>query len=217
MPELIHETPSESELKAYLEEHLASSMLAPFGMTAEELSKSFCLEVGRAFASLKELDGQAFAQRAIDAIFTGLTMMNGFPRGEPFWRGTNCRPTIYKLGEFCQLERIADPRNLTALWAAAILPVWFGSNDFGQEAWVELSRLPEFDLRWPLYAALTIHLTANATEEQVSRFLREANATRESGPILRRIATEGRGLAVPWATQVLQLIGESIQLQRSPQ
>ncbi len=211
MPELIHETPSESELKAYLQEHVASSMLAPFGMTAEELSRSFCPEVAQAFVSLKQLDGQAFAQRAIDAISTGLTMMNGLPRSDPFWRGTNCRPTIYKLREFCQLKRIEDPRNHTFLWGAAILPVWFGSNDFGQEAWLELSRLPEFDLRWPLYAALTTHLTANATEEQVSSFLREAKEIRESGPMLRRIAKEGDGLAVPWATQVLQLIGEPIQ------
>jgi hypothetical protein len=211
MPELIHGTPSEAELKDYLEKHLASSMLAPFGMTAEELSKSFCPEVAQAFISLKELDGQEFAQRAIAAVSTGLTMMNGLPRRDSFWRGTNCRPTIYKLGEFCQLKRIEEPRNLALLWAVAILPVWFGSNDFGQEAWMELSRLQGFDLRWPLYAALTIHLTANATEEQVSRFLREANATRESGPILRRIATEGGGLAVLWATQVLHLIGESIE------
>jgi hypothetical protein len=211
MPELVHETPSESELKAYLEEHVASSMLAPFGMTREQLSQSFAPEVARAFVSLRELDGQSFARRAVDAIAVGLAMMNGLARTDVFWRGTNSRPTIYKLGEFCRMKRIEDPRNLALLWVAAILPVWFGSNDFGQEAWVEFSRLPEFEVRWPLYAALTIHLTANATEDQVSNFLREVNAIRESGPILRRIATEGDGLAVTWATQILQLIGESIQ------
>lgn len=211
MPELAHETPSESELKAYLEEHVASSMLAPFGMTGEQLSQSFAPEVARAFVSLRELDGQLFARRAVDAIAVGLAMMNGLARTDVFWRGTNNRPTIYKLGEFCRMKRIEDPRNLALLWVAAILPVWFGSNDFGQEAWVEFSRLPEFDVRWPLYAALTIHLTANATEDQVSNFLREVNAIRESGPILRRVATEGDGLAVTWATQILQLIGESIQ------
>jgi hypothetical protein len=208
MPELAHETPSEGELKTYLEEHLKSSMLAPFGMTPEQLFKSFTPDLAQAFASLNELDGGLFAQRAIEAIFTGLKMVNGLPRNDPFWQGTNRRPTIYKLAEFCGIKR--GPQNRPVLWVAAILPVWFGSNDFGQEAWTELSRLPEFDLRWPLYAALTIHLTASATEEQVSEFLRGTGAIRESGPILRRIAMDGKGLAVTWAAEVLQRVGEPI-------
>ena len=101
-----------------------------------------------------------------------------------------------------------DPRDPEALWAAAILPVWFGRNDFGQESWLELSRLPEFDLRWPLYAALTIDLTANSTAWQVAEFLQKANATRESTPILQRIADESEGQSQAWANRVLRLTTE---------
>ena len=182
-----------------------------FGDTREKLFKFFPPEVAQAFVALNELDGQLFALRAVDAISTGLAMMNGLSRSDPFWQGTNSRPTIYKLSEFCRMKRVEDPRNRALPWAVAVLPVWFGSNDFGQEAWLELSRLPEFDLRWPLCAALTTHLNANETEEQVASFLREANAVHESGPILRRIATEAEGLAGQWATQVLRLIGEPTQ------
>src|SRR5258708_18176663 len=176
MPELKHETPSEDELKAYLEEHVAHSMFAPFGMTPEELSRGLPQEAARAFISLKQLDGPEFARRAVQAISAGLKAMNGLPRADAFWRNTNRRPTIYKLPEFCRRTLTEDPRDREALWALAILPVWFGHNGFGQESWLELSGLPEFDVRWPLYAALTIHLTANFTEEQVSKFLLETDA-----------------------------------------
>jgi hypothetical protein len=182
-----------------------------FRMSGDEPSKMFGPEAGQAFVSLMKLDGQAFAHRAFDAIFTALTTLNGLPRNDPFWHNTNSRPTIYKLGEFCRRKLTENPSDLAFLWAAAILPVWFGSGRFGQEAWLALSRLPDFDLRWPLYAALITHLSVDFTEEQVATFLREANATREAGPILRHIATEGAGLPVIWATQVLQLIGESVQ------
>jgi hypothetical protein len=55
---------------------------------------------------------------------------------------------------------------------------------------------------------LTLHATANFTEEQFSDFLHQANATREATPILRRITSESEGLSVAWATRVLHLINE---------
>lgn len=207
MPELAHETPSQDELDIYLREHLTRSTFAPFGMMPEQLSRSFSADVARAFISLSRLDGQAFARQAFKAIFAGLNRMNDLPRNHPFWHKTNRRPTIYKLAEFCHMKRIESPGDPELLWAAAIIPVWFGHNDFGQEAWLKLSHLPEFEVRWPLYAALTLHLTANFTEEQVSNFLREANAIRESTPILRQRAMESEGLSVTWATRVLHLAG----------
>jgi hypothetical protein len=206
MPELAHETPSQHELDAYLREHLSHSMFAAFGMTPEQLSQSFPAGVAEAFISLGRLDGQAFALRAFEATFAGLNRMNSLPRSDEFWLNTNRRPTIYKLPDFCRMKLIEDPRDPEALWVAAIIPVWFGHNDFGQEAWLELSRLPGFEARWPLCAALTVHLTAHFTEEQVSDFLREADATREATPILRRIADEGEGLCVTWANRVLHLV-----------
>jgi len=131
--------------------------------------------------------------------------MNELPRTHPFWHGTNCRPTIYKLAELCRMRLAENREDSMALWAKAILPVWFGSNDFGQEAWAQLSHLPGFDIRWPLYAALTTHLTANWTEDQTVQFLSDANLEEESRPVLGRIAAEGEGLARSWAIRVLQL------------
>jgi hypothetical protein len=49
-------------------------------------------------------------------------------------------------------------------------------------------------------------------QEQLSNFLRDAKLDRDSGPILRRIATDGGGLAALWAKQLLELIGEPLQL-----
>jgi len=208
LPELAHETPSQDELKGYLQQHWERSIFATYWVTPEQASHWYSPDVAQAFISLQRLDGQAFAVRAFDAIFAGLNRMNRLPRNHPFWQNTNCRPTIYKLGEFCYIIRTEAPRDIDALWAAAILPVWFGRNDFGQEAWLELSRLPEFDLRYPLNAALTTHLNANSTEEQTYTFLREANAIGDTIPILRRLSVESAGLAAVWAHQVLQLIEE---------
>src|SRR5579859_4401015 len=120
MPELAHETPSQDELNAYLREHLARSMVAPFGMMPEQLSRSFPTGVAQAFISLRRLDGREFAERAFNAIFAGLNRMNSVPRNHPFWQNTNRRPTIYKLAEFCSVKLAEDPHDLDALWAAAI-------------------------------------------------------------------------------------------------
>ena len=207
MPELKHEISSDDELRAYLKEHLAGSAFAAFQMPPAELARFFIPEAARAFESLGRMDGPAFAALGFDAILRGLSRMNALVRTHPFWHNTNNRATIYKLPEFCRLELAADPLDSDALWAAAILSVWFGRNDFGQGSWAPLCR-HGLDMRWPIYAALTTHLEANHTEEQVVDFLRDVAGEREALPTLHRIATEGEGTAMSWAARVLDLLGE---------
>ena len=139
-------------------------------------------EVARAFQSLIRMDGREFARFAYQAILTGLERLNQLPRSHPFWRNTNRRPTIYKLGEFCRMELDITPGDPELLQAAALLSVWHDRNDFGQEAWLELCRQPGFDLRWPLYAALTTELTAYPTAEQTAVFLRAQVRRRHPSP-----------------------------------
>lgn len=206
MPELAHEVPSRDELDIYLREHLAQSMLATLNRKPEQLSGLPPSDLARAFTFLSSLDGRTFADLAFHAIFTGLNRMNSLARNHPFWNNTNRRPTIYKLGDSCHMELIESPHDPELLWAEAIRPVWWGSGDFGQDAWLELSRLPNFDVRWPIYAALIVHLTSDFTEERVSKFLSEANLIREAIPILLQLATETEGLTMTWANQVLHLI-----------
>jgi hypothetical protein len=208
MPELKHEVPSESELRAYLQEHFARSVFACFQMPAEQLARSFSGDVARSFEALARMDGLQFAHLAFNAVMDGLTRMNSLPRDHPFWQNTNRRPTIYKLSEFCHLELAEDPANSDALLAAAILPVWFASNDFGQEIWLQIRVQIGFDIRWPIYAASTTHVNASPTVEQTVQFLRDADCERSSHPILLRIATEGDGLAVSWARRVLCLLDD---------
>lgn len=203
MPELKHETPSESELGAYLQEHFAGSVFACFEMPTEQLARRFSGDVARFFEALGRMDGLQFAHLAFNAVMAGLTRMNSLPRNHPFWRNTNCRPTVYKLSEFCRLALAEDSSNSEALLAAAILPAWFGSNDFGQDFWLRLRHQIGFDIRWPIYAALTTDVNASPTIEQTVQFLRDCDAERSSLPILRRIAAEGDGLAVSGARQVL--------------
>jgi hypothetical protein len=189
-------------------EHLAHSALAPFQMSQEELNQSFAPEVAQAFASLTRLDGREFSSRVFDAILAGLERMNSLVRTDPFWTNTNRRPTIYKLAEFCHIELIRSPNDPNILFAEAVLAVWFGRNDFGQEAWYALSRLPGFDLRWPIYAAVTTHLSANSTEDQLAEFLSEPNVKLAAIPVLRRFECEAGGLVVLWARTVLRLLDE---------
>jgi len=107
------------------------------------------------------------------------------------------------------MELDITPGDPELLQAAALLSVWHGSNDFGQEAWLELCRQPGFDLRWPLYAALTTELTAYPTAEQAAVFLRAQGPAPASISLLRRIAAEGEGMAVPWANQILDPLEQS--------
>jgi hypothetical protein len=113
-----------------------------------------------------------------------------------------------------------QPSGLEALLTMALLPVWFGLNHFGQESWLALSQVPGFEVHWPLYAALTIHLTANTTEDQVSDFLQKAGSIGGATPILRRIAAEGDGLALglgrPGASAHRRTHRRLIRKSRSP-
>jgi len=149
MPEIANEIPTHDELQAYWQQHWVRSALRSFEIPPEELMRWYIPEVARAFQSLIRMDGREFARFAYQAILTGLERLNQLPRSHPFWRNTNRRPTIYKLGEFCRLELAIAPGDSELLKAAALLPVWHGSNDFGQEDWLELCRQPGFDLRWP--------------------------------------------------------------------
>lgn len=94
MPELKHETPSESELGAYLQEHFAGSVFACFEMPTEQLARRFSGDVARFFEALGRMDGLQFAHLAFNALMAGLTRMNSLPRNHPFWRNTNCPPQL---------------------------------------------------------------------------------------------------------------------------
>jgi hypothetical protein len=206
MPELAHEIPTEDEHWAYLQQHLHGSAYIYAFTPREELVRCFHPEVLAAMLWFLPFGGRELADRAITAIWSGLRRMNQLPRNHPFWHDTNCRPTYYKLGEFCRLELAESPDDLQALWALAVLPVWHFANDFGQEYWLALARLPGFDVRWPLYAALTTELTANQTAADFAGFVQQADAMESAVPILQRIAAEGYGLCGSWATEVLRLI-----------
>jgi hypothetical protein len=114
MPELAHEYPTSEELQAYLHEHLDRSMFSDWSKATDG-----------AAVSIVRQNGQVFSARAYEALLTGLSRLNELPRTNPFWRNTNNRPTIYKLGEFCQMKLADAPEDKDrALRTASILQRW---------------------------------------------------------------------------------------------
>jgi hypothetical protein len=209
MPELAHEIPSDEELAACLREHWKRAAPELYERSPGDLHRIMAREYADAFLSLAELDGREFARRSWDAVFAVAQRLNALSRDHEFWRNTNRRPTYYKLSEFCSLVSSANPQDAGALWALGVLPVWHGSNDFGQEAWLALSHLPEFDIRWPIYAAITTDLNANETAAQTVEFLRASHAEEKAGPILQQIAQQAVGPAADWAVAVITRLAAS--------
>ena len=204
MPELRNEHPSNDELREYLNQHVPGSVFAAFFLTPEQVTAGFPNGVARAFASLRRMDGEAFAQLAYDSLLAGMERMNELPRSDPFWENTNNRPTIFKLPQFRERELAPGTGSDEALWTAVFSHIWHGPNDFGERWWLELSRRGSLDVRWPVYAALTIHLTASSTIEQLPDFLRKSKMREAAVPVIHTIAREADGDAVMWAESVLK-------------
>ncbi|MDD9940453.1 MAG: hypothetical protein OXU20_05260 [Myxococcales bacterium] len=151
MPWLESEHPSDDQLRAYLDE------CCPWIGQPEPAIEGH-LAIGEAWS----LGASELHEWARGALWNALKRLDALPRSDPFWVGTNNRPTVPKLVEHAAglLER--DPDDVAALETQAAIAVPRCPTDFASDAWLRLWQLGSLDVRLGVIAALWCELNCGS-------------------------------------------------------
>jgi hypothetical protein len=147
--------------------------------------------------------------RAITAHFVGcLRALDALPRDDPFWDGTNRRPTGHKMGSFAATRSRDRPAGVPALWMTAAVQM-VATQPFWPPVWKQLREAQGVDALWPLYAALHGYDGGYDTVPEVAAVLKESWPSGSAGPSLDRLTASGVPWISEWAGQVRQRCGET--------
>lgn len=195
MPELKNETPTKEELSRYFLEHCSRLMYPDVQTDLVNVSEAYRLGCNQ------------FLRRVGECIFESLQRLNKLPRTDPFWQGTNKRPTILKLTDFGTHELKINPDNRQALWTLASLDVFYGANNFGREHWKRLRESADFDISWALLAGLWAEVSFGVGSGEMAKLLMEMGSVGEAHALLELFAESKSDHIAGWAREVvLELI-----------
>lgn len=195
MPEIKNEVPSEQELRDYFHEHWE---------WRDEYFREQSEELGVDFTKL--------SQKVYDTIFASLMRLNELPRDHKFWKGTNKRPTIYKLDDFCQFLLEQDSSDELALWTQVVAS--FPDFSVTAERWQRLWQIKKFDIEILLYSYLIMHAEVyefykKDLAEYLAKILININAVEDVQPNLSSLLRSKNSFVSQWASRVLTLISKN--------
>lgn len=194
MPELKNEIPSDRELREYFLEHFAytveGEMYAPPNRGVPELT-----------AGCNRL-----IKKAGEAIFASLQRLNRLERTDPFWRGTNRRPTVYKLSDYCDVVLKENAGDVLALWTQLALDVVWGRRNgwFDLEQLRQLRAAGELEAEELICAELQIEFdSGRRTASTTAMLLRELGMSDEAKAVLATGRRSADRAIVKWCKSVL--------------
>ena len=142
--------------------------------------------------------------REMQALYLeGFRRLDALPRDDPFWEGTNRRPTLGKMRGFCAKAHRDDPGDLDALRILAAVLMMQGSFDY--RVWKRLLSAGQVEPAWSVYAALLSgYLGGGDTVSGLLVLLKEVGlcgAVRSALDDLHRI---GNPVTSAWAGEVTE-------------
>lgn len=143
----------------------------------------------------------AFLDRITDDLIVCFRKLDTLPRDDPFWEGTNRRPTENKLGSFSKEAIGRSPEDPLAYRMRAAVQVLVG-NYFDPEIWMWLCSRERVDVSWPVYAGLIGVVGGYDTAPEVVRFLRQAGLCDEARTTLNDLMRSSHTWVGDWAKQV---------------
>ena len=194
MPELKNEIPTDRELRKYFMEDFAftveGEMYAPPNRGGPELTAGY----------------NRLIKKAGEAIFASLHRLNRLGRTDPFWRGTNRRPTVYKLRGFCDVVLKENAGDVLALWTQLALDVVWGTSNgrFELEQLRQLRAAGKLEAEELICAELHIEFNSGrSTASTTARLLRELGMSDEAKPVLATGRRSADRAIVKWSQSVL--------------
>jgi hypothetical protein len=95
-----------------------------------------------------------FLRRMTGDFIECLRRLDGLPRDDPFWEGTNRRPTQYKMIDFCRKAIRDDPEEEGDAYRMLAAVEVLSGHYFDPLAWGRLLTEGLSNASWPVYAAL---------------------------------------------------------------
>jgi hypothetical protein len=202
MAERLTETPTDAELRDYLLENVRMSAIA-WGLpdsefNAEPLNPNYVASL-RAFRTI----GQPFLDRIVETLLAALRRLNDLPREDAFWDERNRSPTLYKLRDFNARVIQKDPDDVLALWTQAAFYLLHGSTNFGHKQWRRLHYAGDFEVSWPILAALVTELNAESTVAQLVELLERIELVQEAKTFLATFDVSNDPWIVEWRDAVV--------------
>ena len=204
MEKRLSETPTDAELRDYL---IATVRMSPLAwnfadseFNDDKLDRGYVRTL-RAFAS--SAGGSAFVARLVDTLHEALRRLNAIPRDDPFWSSRNKQPTLYKLRDLNAEILRKQPGDPLALWTQAALYLLHGSTNFGHKQWRRLHHEGDFDVSWPIMAALVTELNAEATGEALVELIDRIEEADAARAVLRSLDEVGDPWILEWRDGIL--------------
>ena len=157
---------------------------------------------------------KGFVEAMRDNFLEAFRRLDAIARDDPFWDGTNGRPTQYKLYSACEIALRADPMDCEALLLKAAVHTVFGSS-FDPELWEQLASASRVDPTWIVYSALYAECNGSydTVPDLVSLLERMRSCDYVAAPLKALIAggqdqsnrlIRSREQAADWANRVLK-------------
>jgi hypothetical protein len=203
MEDRLSETPSDEELREYLMANVRMSAIAWFLQDSEFSEANLEPAYVASLRAYPAVGGGAFLQRVVDTLHEALKRLNDVPRDDPFWATRNKRPTLHKLRDFNHEVVRKNPDDPLALWTQAAFFILHGTNNFGAKQWRRLHYAGEFDVSWPILAALVTELNAEPTVEPLVELLDRIEMVPEARAFLETFDACGDPWIVEWRDSVV--------------
>jgi hypothetical protein len=125
-----------------------------------------------------------------------LRRLDALHRDDPFWDGTNRRPTLGAMREFCKVLLAVGPADVDALRMAAAYQYFIGQG-FHPPTWSGLLQVGVRDASWPVYAALNGYDGGYDTVGPLAELLRRVGLAGPAHSALERL----KGSATVWVSE----------------
>ncbi len=203
MTHRLSETPSDAELREYLMENAKMSAIAWAIPDSQFSDAKLAPDYVASLRAFPKVGGGLFVRLVLDKLTDALRRLNDLPRDNPFWDERNRRPTLYKLRDFTHNIIAKNPDDELGVWTQAALYILHGSNNFGQKQWRRLHYIGNFDVSWPILAAIMTELNADPTVEQLVELLDRIEMVDEAKAFLATFDACGDPWIVEWRDAVV--------------
>ena len=135
-----------------------------------------------------------------NTLLESLKRLNQLPRTNPFWKNTNLRPTIPKLGVYCSDVLTQHPDDVLALLTQAVLGV--AHARFETQCWVRLFKLQAVGTETVAFAAMLVEVEGTPSIAEFAVFLSETNTADDLKQTIRVAIANGGNFLAGWGRSV---------------
>ena len=131
--------------------------------------------------------------------------LDGLPRSDPFWLGTNMRTTFTKLARYHGQLRTADFVDGAAAWKTLAVALWFGHRRMYIRACKALHRYEGVEVHWLIRTSMNMAAISGAqTVNVAARLIGTFGLADAASDVLDHLKRSASQSEASWAARVLR-------------